>query len=113
MRRGDIYQADLNPVQGSEQCGTRPVIIVSRDAINENSPVVIVVPTTGAENKSKLYPTHILLRAGTGGLTKDSIVLTEQVRAITKARLRVNMGQLRLEHMSLISAALKIAMDLP
>jgi mRNA interferase MazF len=113
MRRGDVYQADLNPAQGSEQAGTRPVIIVSRDAINENSPVVIIVPITGAENKSKLYPTHILLTAGTGGLTKDSIALAEQVRAITKTRLRVNMGQLRLEHMSLISAALKIAMDLP
>jgi mRNA interferase MazF len=113
MRRGDVYQADLNPVQGSEQAGTRPVIIVSRDAINENSPVIIVVPLTGAENKSKLYPTHILLNAGTGGLTKDSIALAEQVRAITKTRLRVNVGQLRHDHMRLISTALKIAMDLP
>lgn len=113
MRRGDVYQADLNPVQGSEQAGKRPVIIVSRDAINENSPVVIVVPITGAENKSKLYPTHILLKAGTGGLAKDSIAVAEQVRAITKTRLRANMGQLRFEHMRLISGALKIALDLP
>ena len=67
MRRGDVYQADLSPVQGSEQAGTRPVIIVSRDAINDNSPVVIIVPITGAENKRKIYPTHILLPAGEGG----------------------------------------------
>jgi len=113
MRRGDVYLADLNPVQGSEQAGTRPVIIVSRDAINENSPVVIIVPTTGAEHKPKLYPTHILLKAGTGGLTKDSVAKAEQVRAITKTRLRTSIGQLRFEHMSLVSAALKIAMDLP
>jgi mRNA interferase MazF len=113
MRRGDIYQANLNPAQGSEQAGTRPVIIVSRDAINEHSPVIIVVPITGAENKARIYPTHILLKAGDGGLTKDSIAVAEQVRAITKSRLTLNLGHLKLEHMSLISAALKIAMDLP
>jgi len=113
MRRGDIYQANLNPTQGSEQAGTRPVIIVSRDAINEHSPVVIVVPVTGAENRARMYPTHILLKAGEGGLTKDSIAVAEQVRAITKSRLTANLGHLKLEHMSLISAALKIAMDLP
>ena len=112
MRRGDVYLADLNPVQGSEQAGTRPVIIVSRDALNESSPVVIVVPTTGAEHKPKLYPSHVPLKAGTGGLAKDSIAIAEQVRAITKVRLQRNIGQLRLEHMSLISVALKIAMDL-
>ena len=113
MRRGDIFQANLNPTQGSEQAGTRPVIIVSRDAINDHSPVVIVVPITGAENKSKIYPTHVLLTAGTGGLSKDSLAIAEQVRAITKTRLKVNIGHLKLEHMSLISTALKIAMDLP
>lgn len=113
MQRGDVYQADLNPVKGSEQRGTRPVIIVSRDAINDNSPVVIVVPLTGAENKSKRYPTHTLLKAGTGGLTKDSIAIAEQVRAITKTRLRAIMGRLKFEQMNQISAALKIAMDLP
>jgi len=113
MLRGDIYKANLNPTQGSEQAGTRPVIIVSRDAINEHSPVVIVVPVTGAENKSRVYPTHILLKAGDGGLSKDSIAVAEQVRAITKSRLTINVGHLKLEQMSLISAALKIAMDLP
>jgi mRNA interferase MazF len=112
MRRGDIYLADLNPTQGSEQSGKRPVLIVSRDAINEHSPVVIVVPLTGAENKARLYPTHVALKSGTGGLTKDSIAVTEQVRAITKTRLRAMVGQLKREQMSAVSAALKIAMDL-
>ena len=113
MRRGDIYQADLNHTRGSEQAGARPVIIVSRDALNEHSPVIIVVPITGAENKSKLYPTHVWLGAGAGGLIKDSIAVTEQVRAIAKTRLKANIGQLKPEHMGLISGALKIAMDLP
>ena len=113
MRRGDIYQTDLNPTQGSEQAGTRPVVIVSRDAINEHSPVVIIVPLTGAENRSKFYPTHVRLPAGSGGLIKNSIAVAEQVRAIAKTRLKTNIGHLKFETMSLISTALKIAMDLP
>jgi len=113
MRRGDIYHTDLNPTRGSEQSGTRPVVVVSRDAINEHSPVIIIVPITGAENKLRLYPTHVPLGAGMGGLAKDSIAITEQVRAIAKTRLRTNIGHLKHEQMSLISAALKIAMDLP
>jgi mRNA interferase MazF len=113
MRRGDIYLADLNPTQGSEQSGRRPVIIVSRDAINEHSPVVIVVPLTAAENKTRVYPTHVLLKCGAGGLTRDSIAVTEQVRAITKTRLTTFVGQLKREQMGAVSAALKIAMDLP
>jgi mRNA interferase MazF len=47
MNRGEIYQAELSPTQGSEQSGTRPVIIVSRDALNAVSTVVVVVPVAG------------------------------------------------------------------
>lgn len=113
MQRGDVYQADLNPSRDSEQAGTRPVIVVSRDAINENSPVVVVVPLTGAENKRKIYPSQVLLKAGTGGLAKDSVVLGEQIRAISKSRLSTQLGHLKLEQMGMISSALKITLDLP
>lgn len=44
LKRGDVYLARLDPTESSEQAGTRPVIIVSRDAINASSPVVVVVP---------------------------------------------------------------------
>lgn len=113
MQRGDVYRAVLSPSQGSEQAGTRPVIIVSRDAINRSSPVVIVVPVTDRQHKPRLYPSHVELPAGEAGLVKDSVALCEQVRAISTERLQVQLGHLSLQKISLVNAALKIALDLP
>jgi mRNA interferase MazF len=112
MLRGEVYQANLDPIAGSEQGGTRPVLIVSRNALNANAPIVIVVPLTGRENKRRLYPTHVELSAGEGGLTKGSVVLCEQVRAISKDRLTKKIGQVSPQRMSVVDAALKISMDL-
>ncbi len=113
MQRGDVYRAVLNPVQGSEQAGIRPVVIVSRDAINRSSPVIIVVPLTDKSHKHKIYPSHVELKAGEGGLEKDSVVLCEQVRAISTERLKGQVGHLSNERMQKINVALKIALDLP
>src|SRR5580692_5355093 len=113
MIRGELYQANLDPVAGAEQGGTRPVLIVSRDALNANAPIVIIVPLTSRENKKRLYPTHVELAAGEGSLAKNSVVLCEQVRAISKNRLTKRIGQLSSQRMSLIDATLIIALDLP
>lgn len=113
MLRGDVYWATLHPTKGSEQAGTRPVIVVSRNAINANSPVVIIVPVTGLEHKAKIYPSQVVLKAGDGGLAKDSVALGEQVRAIAKKRLMKQLGHLPPQRLVSLNDALKIAMDLP
>lgn len=113
MKRGDVYQTVLNPTSGSEQSGTRPSIIVSRDAINASSPVVIVVPVTDRTNKKRLYPSHVELKMGEGGLTCDSVALCEQVRSISVTRLQNVMGHISNQKMSQVNASLKIALDLP
>jgi mRNA interferase MazF len=113
MRRGDVYRAALNPVVGSEQSGTRPVVIVSRDAINATGVVFVVVPITSRTNKKHIYQSHVELKIGEGGLTADSVALCEQVRACAQARLRDYVGHLSPARMSQINAALKIALDLP
>ena len=112
MVRGEIYLANLDPGSGSEQRGTRPVLVVSRDALNEYAPIVIVVPITGGENKRQLYPTQAEVKAGDGGLAKDSVVLCEQVRAISKNRLTKRVGRVRAGTMGSVETALRIAMDL-
>ena len=112
MQRGDLYYARLNPAEGSEQEGTRPVVIVSREAINENSPFVIVVPLTDRRNKRRIYPSQVVLKAGEGNLPIDSVALGEQVRAISQTRLAKQIGHLSEHRMSAIEAALKIALDL-
>ena len=113
MRRGEIYDARLDPTEGSEQAGTRPVVIVSRDAINAVSPVIIVVPCTTYRAGRRLYPSQVLLRAPEGGLNSDSVALGEQVRALATSRLGRWRGQLSPEALTQLDRALLIALDLP
>ena len=92
IKRGDIYYAELNPVIGSEQGGTRPVLIISNDIGNRHSPTVIIAAITSRPKKGKL-PTHFCLD-GIAGLPADSIILFEQIRTIDKKRLKERMAQL-------------------
>lgn len=110
--RGEVYIAKLDPVEGSEQGGTRRVVIVSRDALNKFSPVVCICPITDAANKQRVYPSHVLVPTGTGGQTIDGIVVCEQVRTISKTRLIDRKGKFEKDVMTRIDAALKIALDL-
>jgi mRNA interferase MazF len=109
VRRGEIYYADLSPVVGSEQGGLRPVLIIQNDIGNRYSPTVIVAAITSKIDKARL-PTHIEIPAEEYGLTKDSVVLTEQVRTIDKRRLRERVGVLSGEAMSGVDEALQISM---
>ncbi|MGN0571876.1 MAG: type II toxin-antitoxin system PemK/MazF family toxin [Candidatus Fimenecus sp.] len=111
VKRGDIYYADLSPVVGSEQGGTRPVLIVQNDVGNKYSPTVIAAAITSQKYKTKL-PTHISVNAGGCGLQKDSIVLLEQVRTIDKQRLKERMGNLPQEEMEKIDHALSVSFGL-
>lgn len=112
MRRGEVHDARLDPTSGSEQAGTRPVIIVRRDAINLNSPVIIAVPCTRYRAGRRLYPSQVLLRAPDGGLDVDSVALGEQVRAIDTIRLLRPRGVLSAEALTQVDRALVIALDL-
>ncbi len=109
VKRGEIYYADLSPVVGSEQGGLRPVLIIQNDIGNRYSPTVIVAAITSKIDKAKL-PTHIELTADEYGLTRDSVVLAEQVRTIDKRRLRERVGVLPGEIMSEVDEALQISM---
>lgn len=113
MRRGEVYDARLEPIEGSEQGGTRPVIIVSRDVIAANSPVVLAVPCTTYKAGKKVYPTQVLIKAPEGGLTNNSIAMADQVRVLSKTRFLSLRGILSDETMTLLNQALLIALDLP
>ncbi len=112
IKRGDIYYADLSPVVGSEQGGIRPVLIVQNDIGNRYSPTVIAAAITSQHDKTEL-PTHIKVNADGCGLTKDSIVLLEQVRTIDKRRLKEKMGTLDDGSMFRVDHALSISFGLP
>lgn len=111
IRRGDIYYADLSPVVGSEQGGLRPVLIIQNDVGNRYSPTVIAAAITSQLTKAKL-PTHIDVFADRYGLSKDSVILLEQVRTIDKRRLREKMGHLDDGVMTRVNEAISVSFGL-
>ena len=109
IRRGDIFYADLSPVIGSEQGGVRPVLVVQNDVGNRYSPTVIVGAITSRLTKAKL-PTHIEVASGCFGLTKDSVILLEQLRTLDKRRLKARLGALDTRRMDLVDRAMLISL---
>ena len=109
MKRGDIYRADLDPVIGSEQGGVRPVLIIQNDTGNLHSPTVIVSAITGRHKKPHM-PVHVPISAIESGLAMDSVVLTEQVRTLEKARLGKYLGRVPAEVMAQVDAALSVSL---
>lgn len=106
-KRGDLFFADLSPVLGSEQGGTRPVLIISNDIGNRFSPTVGVAAITAQIQKAKL-PTHVEIKAHKHNFERDSVILLEQVRTIDKSRLLDRIAQLDSETMEKVDTALLI-----
>ena len=113
VKRGEIYYADLSPVVGSEQGGVRPVLIIQNDTGNRYSPTVIAAAITSQTGKARL-PTHIDLPVQQEcGLSRDSVVLLEQVRTLDKRRLRERMGRVDDQVMEKIDTAIAVSFGLP
>jgi mRNA interferase MazF len=113
MIRGEIYDVRLDPVEGSEQAGVRPAVIVSRDQLNAALQTVIVVPCSSYRPGRRIYAAQVLLRAPEGGLRNDSVVLGEQVRVLAKHRLLRRRGAVSPQALARIEQVLTIALDLP
>jgi mRNA interferase MazF len=88
MKRGEIYWARLDPVEGSEMNKTRPCVIVSRDELNAVLPIVVVCPVTSALRPK--WRTRLQVRCD--GRKAD--ICAEQIRTIAKARLGDRIGEL-------------------
>lgn len=111
-QRGDVFLARLDPAEGSEQACTRPVVVVTRDAINANSPVVVIIPLTDAANPKRVYPSHVWIAKGVAGLQIDSIAKAEQIRAIQISRFVSYTGRLPAFQMTQLEEAIRITLAL-
>ncbi len=111
IKRGEVFYADLSPVVGSEQGGVRPVLIVQNNIGNRHSPTVIAAAITSKTGKSPL-PTHIPISSADCGLTRDSVVLLEQLRTIDKTRLRERTGVIPNSRLNQVDNALGISLGL-
>jgi len=114
LKRGEVYWADLAPRSGSEQQGRRPVIIVSRDALNkvEGWSSIIVVPLSTSAIQQRRGPSAILLPQGAAGLRKQSIALCHQVTTLDRSKFIQRIGELSLVELNLVEDGLKAALDL-
>ena len=110
-RRGDLYLACLNPFKGSEQGGTRPVVVLSNNIGNRNSTTLIVAPLT-TQPDTGYMPTHVHIRRAVYSKTEDSTILLEQIRTIDKERIEMYVGKLSREQMTEVETALMISVGL-
>jgi len=93
-KKWEIYRANLDPVVGSEQGKSRPVVIISETGINALINIVNVLPVTTRKPGRNIYPNEAVLGAGEYGLLDESIVLCYQIRTINKKRLSLLYGQI-------------------
>jgi mRNA interferase MazF len=105
--KGEIYYADLDGALGSEQSGTRPVLVIQNDIGNKFSPTTIIAPITTHEKKLDM-PTHVILNDNCG-LKQKSIVMLEQIRTIDKSRLKEKIGQCDRRTLINVNKAIKIS----
>ncbi|MCR0185160.1 type II toxin-antitoxin system PemK/MazF family toxin [Thomasclavelia spiroformis] len=110
-RRGDIYYVDLNPVIGSEQGGSRPVVVIQNNSGNRHAPTLIVAMITSKTSKNGQLPTHYLLKENPA-LDEPSVVLLEQLRTIDKRRVREYLGRTSKREMLAIDKALVKSLSL-
>ncbi|MFD1032014.1 type II toxin-antitoxin system PemK/MazF family toxin [Metaplanococcus flavidus] len=111
VKRGDVFFAELSPVVGSEQGGTRPVLVIQNDIGNRFSPTVIIAAITAQIQKAKL-PTHVEIDAKKYGFERDSVILLEQLRTIDKSRLTDKITHLDESLMEKVDEALEISVGL-
>ncbi len=110
-RRGEVFLVNFDPTIGTEIRKTRPALILQNDVSNEYSPITIVAAITSQFDED-LYPTEVLLHPPEGGLTKDSVVLLNQIRSIDRQRLVKRLGVLKNGTMKKIDIALQISLGL-
>jgi len=109
--RGDIFWANLEPVKGSEQGGTRPVLIIQNDIFNIYSPTTIITPLT-SKKPSKRYLTSVFVSKQDLRMKKDSTILLNQIRTIDKKRLIKKIGTLPNELMKRVDLAIKTSLGM-
>ena len=109
--RGDIYLADLNPSRGSEQAGIRPVIIVQRNRLDRFTTTVVVIPLTSNLRRARI-PGTIVISAGEGGLTQESVALCYQIVVIDRQRLIQHLGTLSPSYLLMLKEALEYTLQL-
>ncbi len=113
FRRGDIYMANLNTFKGSEQGGTRPVLVLQNNDGNFYCPTLIIAPMT-TQLKKLNQPTHVYFKE-LRALSAPTMVSLEQIKTIDKCRIKQYVGRLTNEQMKKVEDAIRdsLGMEIP
>jgi mRNA interferase MazF len=107
-KRGEIYFVNLDPTQGREQAGRRPVLVLSIDAINQLPLVITVIVGTKGENMPRDYPTNVRVASGNSGLPMETVFMGFQVRSLDASRFpKQSAGQLSNDLMRQVEKTVK------
>lgn len=109
--RGNIVIANLEPIEGSEQGGIRPVLIIQNDILNKHAPTTIIAPIT-SKSYMKEYPTNVIIKKGDSHLKVDSTILLNQIRTIDISRIIKKIGIIDNLTMNNVDRAIKISLSL-
>ena len=104
MRRGEVWRVALDPVVGSETGKTRPGLVLQNDHANRSSPTVTIIPISSRVDR--VYPFQVRIPLGEGGLPRESKVLCEQIRTVSRQRLGERLGELPVERLREVRRAL-------
>jgi mRNA interferase MazF len=110
-KRGEIVRVRLDPVEGSEQAGERPALVISPDEINDHGPLVLIAAITSKKTE-KIFPFETRIEPPEGGLSRRSKVMLMHLRSVDKARLTGRYGSVTEETMRAVEEALKVATGL-
>lgn len=109
-RRGEVWRAELDPTRGHEQAGTRPVLIVSDDAFNNNAAqLVIAIPLT---SKNKRVRSQVPVEPPEGGLRSLSYIKCEDIRSLSLERFQIRMGSVEEETLAQVEYRLRVLLKL-
>jgi mRNA interferase MazF len=113
IQRSEIYFVNLNPVQGREQAGARPVLVLSIDAINQLPLVVTVVVGTKGSNIHRDYPTNVRVSSEESRLPLETVFLGFQIRSLDPQRFPdTPAGKLSADKMLEIETAVRYCLGL-
>ncbi|MBI4689489.1 MAG: type II toxin-antitoxin system PemK/MazF family toxin [Nitrospirae bacterium] len=110
MKKGDVYLANLDPAVGSEQSGTRPILVFQNVELTKFTRTIVIIPFTTNLKRSQL-PACVFVPRGEGGLDNDCVAICYQIRVLDKSRLIRYLGTLSDKVLSEIEDALKFTLD--
>jgi mRNA interferase MazF len=114
LKRGDVWEAVLEPRSGSEQRGVRPVIVVMRDTFlkNERWRSITVIPLSSSSVQRGRGPTSVVLEPLDNGLTLPSVALCHQITTLDRAKFRQKLGQLAPDELMRVEEGLLIGLGM-